>query len=118
MSKLIIQNKNMRTISGGCLLFIALLVMDSTLGLGINTPQALAENFKQFKLADRDLNYASLALQQDSFLGLNGNDDGTAAKDTNVDIGETIIVNGDHCGVEDEDSGTSYPIDCNTGEPL
>ena len=77
----------------------------------------MGENLKQSKLADRDSNQASLAMPQDSFLGLKGNDDGSA-KDTNVDVGDTIIVNGDHCGVEDEDSGTSYPIDCNTGEPL
>ncbi|HET6589625.1 MAG TPA: hypothetical protein VFG45_05625 [Candidatus Nitrosocosmicus sp.] len=118
MSKIITQNKKSKTFSGGYFLFIALLVTGSTLGLGINTPQAMGENLKQFKLADRDLNYASLALPQDSFLGLKGNNDGTASKDTNVDVGETIIVNGDHCGVEDEDSGTSYPIDCETGEPL
>ncbi|MDN5866769.1 MAG: hypothetical protein L0H55_05145 [Candidatus Nitrosocosmicus sp.] len=119
MSKIITQNKNknIKTFSGGCFLFIALLITGSTLGLGTNTPQALGENLKQFKLADRDSNRASLAMPQDSFLGLKGNDDG-AAKDTNVDVGETIIVNGDHCGVEDEDSGTSYPISCDTGDPL
>jgi hypothetical protein len=118
MSKIITQNKNKRTILGGCFLFIALLITGSMLGLGINAPQAMGENLKQFKLADRDSDQASLVMPQESFLGLKGHDDGAAAKDTNVDVGETIIVNGDHCGVEDEDSGTSYPIDCNTGEPL
>ena len=119
MSKIKTRNKNnkIKTFSGGCFLFIALLITGSMLGLGINAPQVMGESLKQFKLADRDSNRASLAMPQDSFLGLKGNDDG-AAKDTNVDVGETIIVNGDHCGVEDEDSGTSYPIDCNTGDPL
>ena len=118
MSKIKTQNKNknIMTFSGGCFLFIALLITGSMLGLGINTPQVMGESLKQFQLADRDSNRASLAMQQDSFLGLKGNDD--AAKDTNVDVGETIIVNGDHCGVEDEDSGTSYPISCDTGDPL
>jgi hypothetical protein len=118
MSKIITQNKKIKTFSGGCFLFIALLITGSILGLGLNTPQAMGENLKQLKLVDRDSNRASLAMPQDSFLGLKGNDDGAAAKDTNVDVGETIIVNGDHCGVEDEDSGTSYPISCDTGDPL
>jgi hypothetical protein len=118
MSKIITQNKNKRTTSGGYFLFVALLITGSTFGLGMNTPQAMGENLKQFKLADRDSDRASLVMPQESFLGLKGNNDGAAAKDTTVDIGETVIANGEHCGVEDDDSGTSYPIDCNTGEPL
>jgi hypothetical protein len=118
MSKIITQNKNKRTNSGGYFLFIALLITGSTFGLGMNTPQAMGENLKHLKLADRDSNRASLVMPQESFLGLKGNDDGAAAKDTNVDVGEEIVINGDHCGVHDEDSGTSYPVDCNTGEPL
>lgn len=57
----------------------------------------------------------TLFLQPNPYLVFQDNDDDT--QDTNVDVGETIIINGDHCGVEDEDSGTSYPIDCNT-DPL
>jgi hypothetical protein len=40
-----------------------------------------------------------------------------SADNTNVDPEETIVISGDHCGSHDESTGTSYPIDCETGEP-
>jgi hypothetical protein len=75
---------------------------------------AMGEEMKKFKKDSGDSDRRATSDQLNSNFAIPNSD----AKDTHVDVGETIIINGDHCGVEDEDSGTSYPINCDTGEPL
>ena len=70
---------------------------------------------KKFKKDSRDLDRGATLAQHNLNFAIPNSD---ANGDTNVDVGEEIVISGDHCGVHDEDSGTSYPIDCNTGEPL
>lgn len=118
MSKTITHlRKNIRIQLNGSLLFVVgILVLGSTIGLVTTSSDAMAEQLKKFQIKDKDSDRSTLFLQPNSYLAFQGNDADT--KDTNIDVGETIIINGDHCGVEDEDSGTSYPVDCNTGDPL
>ena len=87
--------------------------MGSALGM-INTPSvAMGEEMKKFKKDWGDSDRRAILDQHNTGFAIPNSD----AKDTHVDVGETIIINGDYCGVEDEDSGTSYPINCDTGEP-
>ena len=115
MRKLIthnIYNKRKTTVS--CLFLVTALIMGSALGMIITPSVAMGEEMKKFKKDSGDSDRRTTLDQHNTDFAVPNSD----AKDTHVDVGETIIVNGDHCGVEDEDSGTSYPINCDTGEPL
>ncbi len=116
MSKLITRNKyNKRKTTMSCLFLMTALIMGSALGMVITPSVAMGEEMKKFKKDSGDSDRrASSPDQLNSNFAIPDSD----AKDTHVDVGETIIINGDHCGVEDEDSGTSYPVNCDTGEPL
>lgn len=87
--------------------------MGSALGMIITPPAAMGEEMKKFNKDSGSSDRRATLDQHNSDFAIPNSD----AKDTHVDVGETIIINGDHCGVEDEDSGTSYPINCDTGEP-
>ena len=115
MRKLITHNKNNKNkITMSCLFLMTALIIGSSLGMIITPSVAMDEEMKKFKKDSGDSDRRATLDQHSSNFVIPNSD----AKDTHVDVGETIIVNGDHCGVEDEDSGTSYPIDCDTGEPL
>ena len=114
MRKLIthnIYNKRKTTVS--CLFLVTALIMGSALGMIITPSVAMGEEMKKFKKDGGDSDRRAILDQHNTGFAIPNSD----AKDTHVDVGETIIINGDHCGVEDEDSGTSYPINCDTGEP-
>jgi hypothetical protein len=115
MRKLITHNKNNenKTIMG-CLFLMTALIMGSALDMIITPSVAMGEEMKKFKKDSGDSDRRTTSDQHNSNFVIPNSD----AKDTHVDVEETIIINGDHCGVEDEDSGTSYPINCDTGEPL
>jgi hypothetical protein len=115
MRKLITHNKNNENKAiMGCLFLMTALIMGSALGMIITPSVAMGEEMKKFKKDSGDSDRRTTSDQHNSNFAIPNSD----AKDTHVDVAETIIINGDHCGVEDEDSGTSYPINCDTGEPI
>lgn len=116
MRKLTTHKKyNKRNVTMSCLFLMATLIMGSALSIVITPSVAMGEEIRKFeKYSGESAKKTALGQQYSLNFAVPNSD----AKDTHVDIGETIIINGDHCGVEDEDSGQSYPIDCDTGEPL
>jgi hypothetical protein len=111
MRKIITQNtynKN-KTTTMSCLFLVTALIMGSALGMVITPSAVMGEEMKKLKMASGDsARMATLAQHNLNFAIPNSDANG----DTNVDVGEEIVISGDHCGVHDEDSGTSYPIDC------
>jgi hypothetical protein len=117
MRKLITHNKynKKKTTTMSCLFLMTALIMGSALGMIITPSAAMGEEMKKFKKDSGDsARMATLAQHNLNFAIPNSDANG----DTNVDVGEEIVISGDNCGVHDEDSGSSYPVDCNTGEPL
>jgi hypothetical protein len=116
MRKLITHNKNNKNkTTMSCLFLITALIMGSALGMIITPSVAMGEEMKKFKKDSGDSDRRATLAQHNLNFAIPNSD---ANGDTNVDVGEEIVISGDNCGVHDEDSGTSYPIDCNTGEPL
>ncbi len=109
-----IYNKK-KTITMGCLFLVTALIMGSALGMIITPSAVMGEEMKKFKIDSGDSDKRATLNQLNSDFAIPDSD---ANGDTNVDVGEEIVISGDHCGVHDEDSGTSYPINCDTGEPL
>ena len=115
MRKLIPHKKyNESKITMSCLFLMTALIMGSALGIVIIPSVTMGEEMKKFEKNSGDSDRRATLDQHNLNFAIPNSD----AKDTDVDVGETIIINGDNCGVEDEDSGTSYPINCDTGEPL
>jgi hypothetical protein len=116
MRKIITQNKNIMTISGGCFLFISFLITGSILVMVLNIPEAMGENLKIFKISDEDSNRESLVMPQDPYIGLKGESNGDAvAEDDDFKLEKTIIINREICGVEDEITQTSFEYRCEDG---
>lgn len=114
MRKLITHNiHSKRKTTMSCLFLVTALIIGSALGMIITPSMAMGEEMKKFKKDSGDSDRRATLDQHNSDFAIPNSD----AKDTHVDVGETIIISGDHCGVEDEDSGSSYPINCDTGEP-
>ena len=116
MRKLIthnIYNKRKTTIS--CLFLVTALIMGSALGMIIYPSVAMGEEMKKFKKDIGDSDRRAILDQHNMDIAIPNSD---ANGDTNVDVGEEIVISGDNCGVHDENSGSSYPISCDTGEPL
>jgi hypothetical protein len=115
MRKLITHKKySKRNVMMSCLFLMTALIMGSSLGIVVTTSNAMGEVMKKFEKNSGDSDRRATLDQQNLNFAIPNSD----AKDTHVDVEETIVINGDHCGVEDEGSGSSYPIDCDTGEPL
>lgn len=92
-----------------CLFLVTALIMGSALGMVITPSAAMGEEMKKFKIYSGNSDRVATLAQHNLNFAIPNSD---ANGDTNVDVGEEIVISGDHCGVHDEDSGTSYPIDC------
>lgn len=117
MRKLITHNtyNKKKTTTMSCLFLVTALIMGSALGIIITPSAAMGEEMKKFKKDSGDSDKRATLNQLNSGFAISNSD---ANGDTNVDVEEEIVISGDNCGVHDEGSGSSYPIDCNTGEPL
>ncbi len=104
-----------KTTTMSCLFLVTALIIGSALGMVITPSAAMGEEMKKLKIDGGDSNKRATLNHLNSDFAIPNSD---ANGDTNVDVGEEIVISGDHCGVHDEDSGTSYPINCDTGEPL
>jgi hypothetical protein len=111
MRKLITHNtyNKKKTTTMSCLFLVTALIMGSALGMVITPSTAMSEEMKKFKKDSGNSDRMATLAQHNLNFAIPNSD---ANGDTNVDVGEEIVINGDHCGVHDEDSGTSYPIDC------
>ena len=116
MRKLITHNTyNKRKTTMSCFFLVTALVMSSALGMIITPPAAVGEELKKFKKDSGDSDRRATFDQLNSDIAIPNSN---ANSDSHVEVEEEIVISGDNCGVHDEGSGSSYPIDCNTGEPL
>jgi hypothetical protein len=111
MRKLITQNtyNKKKTTTMSCLFLVTALIMGSALGMIITPSAVMGEEMKKFKMASGNSDRVATLAQHNLNFAIPHSD---ANGDTNVDGGEEIVISDDHCGVHDEDSGTSYPINC------